>query len=142
MNKEVGGFTLAEVVIVIVILGILAAFAFPRFASMDVESRKTAVNALRSSIRDTAARARSQALARGSPGTITMQGQTITVVNGYPAEASIDDALPDFTGFQFINAAVAKFHMQDAPSPGACKVSYADALGGAPPVITVVTTGC
>ncbi len=46
MNKAVSGFTFIEVVVVIVILGVLAAFAFPRFASMDVEARKTAVSAL------------------------------------------------------------------------------------------------
>jgi MSHA pilin protein MshA len=142
MNKAVSGFTLIELVVVIVILGILAAFAYPRFASMDAEARKAAVEALRGSIRDATARARSQALARGGPATITMNGQTITMLNGYPNKASIDNALQDFTGFKFISASPAKFQKTDAPIPGTCKVTYADAVAGSPPVITAVTTGC
>ncbi len=141
MNKAVSGFTLIEMVVVIVILGILAAFAYPRFASMDAEARKAAVEALGGSVRDATARARAQALARGGPATITMEGQTITMLNGYPDEASIDDTL-DFTGFQFINAVVARFRRLDAPAPNSCMVTYADAVAGSPPVITVLTTGC
>ncbi len=142
MNKAVSGFTLIEIVIVIVIVGILAAFAYPRFASMDAEARKAAVEALGGSVRDATARARSQALARGSPATITMEGQTITMLNGYPDEASIDNTLQDYTGFQFINAVDARFRRQDASQPNTCMVTYADAVAGAPPVITVITTGC
>ena len=142
MNKAVSGFTLIEMVVVIVILGILAAFAYPRFASMDAEARKAAVEALGGSIRDATARARAQALARGGPATITMEGQTITMLNGYPDEASIDDTLLDFTGFQFNNAVVARFRRLDAPAPNTCIVTYADAVAGSPPVIAIITTGC
>ena len=142
MNKVVSGFTLIELVVTITILGILAAFAFSRFASLEVEVRKVAVNALVGSVRDATARARSQALAQAGPATITMEGQTITMLNGYPDEASIDNALQDFTGFQYINAVVAKFRKTGAASPENCMVTYADAAVGAPPVITVVTTGC
>jgi MSHA pilin protein MshA len=118
MNKAISGFTIMEVVVVITIIGVLAGFAFPRFASLESEVRQAAVSALGGSIRDATARARSQALATGSPATITMEGQTITMLNGYPDEASIDNALTDFTGFQY------------------------NAVVGAPPVITVLTAGC
>ncbi len=142
MDKAQKGFTLIELVVVITILGILAAFAFPRFASLDVEARKTAVNALGGSVRSAAAQAHSMSLFQDNAATITMNGQTITMLNGYPNKASIDNALQDFTGFQYINANPAKFQKTGAPISGTCKVTYADAVAGSPPVITVVTTGC
>ncbi len=139
MNKAMSGFTLIELVVVITILGILAAFTFSRFVSLEGEAHKDALGA---SIRSAASQAHSMSLFQDNAATITMNGQTITMLNGYPDEASIDDALQDFTGFQYINAAVVKFQKIGAPIPGACKVSYAEALVGAVPVITVDTTGC
>ena len=142
MKAHAAGFTMIELVITITILGILAAFAFSRFASLEVEARKAAVNALGGSVRAATAQAHSMSLFQDNPATIAMNGQTITMLNGYPNEASIDNALMDFTGFQFINAAEAMFQNIGAPIPGTCKVTYADALVGLMPMITVVTTGC
>ena len=143
MNKAVSGFTLIELVIVITILGILAAFAYPRFASMEVEARIAAVEALTGSIRSTAVQAHDLWLAQDGPATVTMQGQTITILNGYPNEATIDNALQDFSGFNYLDAAVASFKKIGAPAGGDnCMVTYDDVAAGALPDIVVDTTNC
>ena len=143
MNKGMKGFTLIELVVVITILGILAAFAIPRFANLEVEARIAAVQGLGGSIRSAATLAHSLSLAQGlAPGaSVTMEGQTITMVERYPEDASIDNTLVDFTGFD--NSTDGLFTKTGATTPATCSVTYAEpTAANLPPTITVQTAGC
>jgi MSHA pilin protein MshA len=141
-NKAIGGFTIIELVVVITCVGLLAAFAFPRFVMVETEARKALVTSLGSSVNSAATQAHLAWILRDKPATIDMEGQTITMVNGYPNEASIDDTLMDYSGFQFQIAATARFRRQDASQPNTCMVTYAEAIAGSRPAITAFTSGC
>jgi len=90
---------------VIVILGILAAFALPRFADFGSDAREASLAGFAGAIKSAAAIAHAEQLvSNGTLGaSVTLEGETITMVNGYPtadaagiiAAAGIDVA--DFT---------------------------------------------
>lgn len=135
-----GGFTLIELVVVITILGILAAFAVPRFASLEVEAREAATQALAGSVRSGAALAHALWLAQGQPATVDMEGSTITMAFGYPNLASIDDTLADFSGFGF-DPATGIFDKTGAN--GTCEVDYDEpTAAGEAPTVTPDLTSC
>lgn len=116
--------------------------AYPRIVAMETEARIALVLSLRGSVHASAGLAHVLWIAQGEPATIDMEGNTITILNGYPDEGSIDDTLMDYSGFQFNNAAVARFRKQGAPAPNTCMVTYADAPAGGHPAITADTSGC
>jgi MSHA pilin protein MshA len=143
MRSTAKGFTLIELVVVITILGILAAFAIPRFTSLEVQARSSAIQSLGGSIRSAAALAHAQWLASGTaPATVTMEGQSITITNGYPDRATINATLQDTSGFTY-TPATGVFTKTGATTPANCSVTYtAPAAANTPPTIAVDTSAC
>lgn len=139
------GFTLIELVVVITILGILAAFAVPRFVSLESQARVASVKALEGSVRSAAALAKGMSMAMGTnPSSITMEGNTVNLANGYPTAADIEKTLSDVSGFTPTTASGTTTFTRVGASDGTeCYVSYAPpAAAGGAPTILVDTDKC
>ena len=142
------GFTLIELVVVITILGILAAFAIPKFIALDTQARTATVNGLAGTVRSAAALARSLSMATGNPASVTMEGATVAMLNNYPD--SLAGGIPnavnvsaDFTYAPGASGAVGTWTRVGAPgAAGTCVVTYLPATAGAAPVVTATTGGC
>jgi MSHA pilin protein MshA len=134
--KQQSGFTLIELIMVIVILGILAATAMPKFSDLVSEARVGKLAAMKASMQSAALMAHGLQLARGVASNVSVSvdgGTAIVMRNGYPDDTStgiiaavdIADYVDNFTTSSGVSA--------DAAHP-LCNVSYVNAN---PPVYTM-----
>ncbi|MDX1677891.1 prepilin-type N-terminal cleavage/methylation domain-containing protein [Arsukibacterium sp.] len=152
MKRNQAGFTLIELIIVIVILGILAVTAAPKFLDFGSDARNSVLQGVKGSLESAGSLVYGKAIIAGVQGAATssLTDPVINIVYGYPAatEASLK-AAAELTDFQFNTPASAGDPIRIAAEAAglvdatACYVQYAQATGpAAKPVITIVNTEC
>ena len=146
MRRRQSGFTLVELVVVLVILGILAAIAIPRYASYVKEARTASLNGLAGAIRSAVVVVQSRWVATGATGaSVTMMDGTAVGVGvagaaaGVPLSTAggIDNAVDTDNTFVYTpGPATGTYNFPAAIAN--CTVGYTAATG----TVVVTSTGC
>ena len=165
--KRQQGFTLIELVVVIVILGILAVTAAPKFMNLQGDARNASLQGLKGAIQGAAGIVYGKSAIEGqesvSPGEVTVDGNPLPTVYGYPAATSagigaavsgINGDNGDFVVVKGTGSSIASnkisftFKNYDSATsldtvPKKCYVTYqAPAISGATPTVTLDAKAC
>jgi MSHA pilin protein MshA len=164
MMKDVRGFTLIELVIVIVVLGILAVTALPRMINLQADARISALQGLRSAMQG----ANEQLIGLSSvrnldaaaSASIDIEGDNVLLVYGY-AKADNANAWAHLIGANIENATwgsdnadwyfsntngedglIVYMPASRRQSALNCFLQYNEATENQPPSFTLTTNGC
>lgn len=154
--KRSAGFTLIELVIVIIILGILAVTAAPKFLNLQSDARTSTLSGMKAAMESASSLVYSKSVLQGIENTaagatvsVAVATGNIMVGFGYPTAAAegigraVDVSVNDWaSGASGTNWALWPTSLAGGAS-ASCNVTYsAPTVSGTRPTVTVTSTGC
>jgi MSHA pilin protein MshA len=148
------GFTIVELVLVILALGMLSTVALPRLRNLGNDARRAKVEALQGAVNAAVQLTRAAALEvdqMGATGTVALDGAPVDTRFGYPAAtvngillAAGIDRVADTIGTDTSVAGTIQIEVASAPTRTACRVTYTapTAASVAPVINPAATSGC